>query len=557
MDAGIYLIKKGQPIWEPGAMLLVKNDPKYNEQWPRPLVPYERIYGVKEPNRLPSLRNDGSLSKHLPAGTPFGLIGTSSLYKRESYPNGVVPPGGVTATGGVFGVFPTREHVTNWTLQGADNGLYTSDDIHAIRIIAMEPPSTATRDRVGNPAGERFRILGEFPVRHFGKDGKQPLDPDGNPDTSFLAKIPADVAWTFQTLDKHGMVLNMAQTWHQLRPGEVRHDCGGCHAHSQKPTDFKLTAAARPDYVPFDLTGKTPLLTTKKNDQSGKKWDSDDSTGIRYIKGVLHVEYHRDVKPILERSCAACHTGKAEKPAGGLVLDDHRLKEGRPASYTTLLRAKDRDSEPPVWPFRARNSLLTWKLFGHRVDGFPEKAPQGDKSYYGYQVRGGVPWTGFKGSAMPPPDAVKSGKVAALTDEDRRTIFRWIDLGCPIDLDFDPKQPERRGKGWMLDDQRPTLTMAYPQPGVNEPLARILIGMHDYDTGLDQSTFQVTADFALGGRAVGENLASDFRSLGDGVWELKLATPLADLPAGNITVSIRDGQGNTSRIVRTFSVGKK
>ena len=73
----------------------------------------------------------------------------------------------------------------------------------------------------------------------------QPLDPDGNPDTSFLAKIPADVAWTFQTLDKHGMVLNMAQTWHQVRPGEVRNDCGGCHAHSQKPTDFKQTAAAK------------------------------------------------------------------------------------------------------------------------------------------------------------------------------------------------------------------------------------------------------------------------------------------------------------------------
>jgi hypothetical protein len=27
----------------------------------------------------------------------------------------------------------------------------------------------------------------------------------------------------------------------------------------------------------------------------------------------------------------------------------------------------------------------------------------------------------------------------------------------PIDHDFDPKQPERRGNGWMLDDQRPTM----------------------------------------------------------------------------------------------------
>ena len=126
----------------------------------------------------------------------------------------------------------------------------------------MEP----TTDRNGGPksgrlfrnhANERLRILGEIPVRKFGepeRSDKQPLDPDGNPDTSFLAKIPADVAFTFQTLDKNGMVLNMAQTWHQLRPGEIRNDCGGCHAHSQKPTLFEETAAAKPDYPVFDLT---------------------------------------------------------------------------------------------------------------------------------------------------------------------------------------------------------------------------------------------------------------------------------------------------------------
>lgn len=555
MDAGIYLIKEGRPIWEPGAMLMIKNDPNYNEQWPRPLVPYERIYGVKEPKNLNNLRNDGSLSKHLPAGTPFGLIGTSSLYKRESYPNGVVAPGSVTATGGLYAVFPTREHVTNWTLQGADNGLYSNSDIHAIRIIAMEAPSAGTSSKFVNPAGERFRILGEFPVRHFDKNNQQPLDPDGNPDTSFLAKIPADVAWTFQTLDKHGMVLNMAQTWHQIRPGEVRHDCGGCHSHSQKPTDFKLTAAARPDYVPFDLATKTALLTTKKNDQSGKKWDTDDSTGLRYVKGIVNVEYHRDIKPILERSCVACHTGKAEKPAGGLVLDDHTVREGRPNSYATLLRAKDKNSEPYVWPFRARNSLLTWKVFGHRVDGFPEKElAVNDKSYYGYKVRGGVPWTGFKGTAMPPPEAVKAGKVAPLSDEDRRTIFRWIDLGCPLDLDF---QPTARGNGWMLDDQRPTLTLTYPQPGANKALTKILIGMHDYDTGLDMKTFQVNANIPLDGIAVGENLAARFQSKADGVWELSVKTPLANLTRGELTVSVRDRQGNTSKIVRSFSVEAK
>src|SRR5204862_5226676 len=140
----------------------------------------------------------------------------------------------------------------------------------------------------------RLRILAEIPVRKFSKGGKQPLDPDGNPDTSFLAKIPADVPFTFQTLDRHGMVLNMAQTWHQVRPGEIRNDCGGCHAHSQKPTLFEKTAAAKDDYRVFDLTRSAPLLTTKANDESGKQWDARNETGLRFEKGVQNVEYYRD-----------------------------------------------------------------------------------------------------------------------------------------------------------------------------------------------------------------------------------------------------------------------
>src|SRR5205823_3952853 len=91
-DTGIYLIKAGKPVYEPGEMLLIKNDPKYHEQWPRALVPYERIHGIKEPKKIAPLANDGKLSNHLPEGTPFGLVGTSSFYKRESYPYGVVKP---------------------------------------------------------------------------------------------------------------------------------------------------------------------------------------------------------------------------------------------------------------------------------------------------------------------------------------------------------------------------------------------------------------------------------------------------------------------------------
>src|SRR5262249_39866602 len=298
----------------------------------------------------------------------------------------------------------------NWTVQGSDAGLYENSDIHAIRIVLLEPNT----DRQGGPkpgrlfynhGKERMRILGEIPVRKFAQ-GEQPLDPDGNPDTSFLAKIPADVAWTFQTLDKHGMVLNMAQTWHQLRPGEIRHDCGGCHAHSQKPTLFKDTAAAKPNYAIFDLTQSTPLLTTKTNDQSGKKWDKEDETGLRFEKGIKNVEYFRDIKPIFERSCVACHTRKAEKPAGDLVLDD----DGReklpafghdagpnvmvPLTYFRLAVGQERfkprelglsgdSASRYVRKFQSRRSLLVWKIHGKRLDGwtnddFPSLAVRSD-----------------------------------------------------------------------------------------------------------------------------------------------------------------------------------
>ncbi|MCV5968456.1 hypothetical protein, partial [Lactococcus petauri] len=90
----------------------------------------------------------------------------------------------------------------------------------------------------------------------------------------------------------------------------------------QQPTPFKDTTAAKPDYRIFDLTEKTPLLTSKAGDESKTKWDSKDETGLRQVAGVKNVEYHRDVKPILQKSCVACHTAKdGREPAGNLNLD--------------------------------------------------------------------------------------------------------------------------------------------------------------------------------------------------------------------------------------------
>jgi hypothetical protein len=109
----------------------------------------------------------------------------------------------------------------------------------------------------------------------------------------------------------------------------------------------------------------------------------------------------------------------------------------------------------------------------------------------------------------------------------------------------------------MLDDNRPTLTLTYPKAGANGPLTRILVGMHDYYTGIDPASFGVVTDFALDGVPAGQDLAGKFRPVTQGVWELRLARPVTDLPRGRLTVSVRDRQGNLARVERTFSVARQ
>jgi hypothetical protein len=614
LDGGIYLLKNGQPIEEPSELRLIKNDPNYNECWPRAVVPYKRIYGIDAPKQLVALANDGSRSPHLPEGTPFGLVGTSSLYKRESYPGGAVPNDSVTSsftgTNDPWrGLDPFTTHGNgmplNWHNQGGDAGLYSNDQIHAIRILAQEPTTDRHRGfkqgrQFFNHANERLRILGEIPVRKFAtrtdKSVKgQPADPDGNPDTSFLARIPADTSFTFQTIDRNGLVLNMSQTWHQLRPGEVRHDCGGCHAHSQKPTEFRDTLASRVDYDVWDLVNKTPLVTNKEADESKTQWDTDNAAGLRHVSGAVTVEYFRDIQPILQRSCVACHTKSSDAPAGNLILDaddeqiqyEHRGKF--PATYYRLaIDDRARFGHKPVgWDswgamqasryirkLQSRRSLLAWKIFGARLDGFSnddhpsESEPgRGDLVHHGQsldvQKNKARQDVDFTGNIMPPAEAVAGTFVAAngtnikvppLTDKDRRTIVRWIDLGCPIDHDYNPAKPEECGYGWQLDDSRPVLTLTSPIAGPNAKIDRIVIGMHDFGSGLEMSSFAVTATFPIDGVSGGENLASRFKSVAQGVREWKLSKPVPTGTSGQLAVTVKDKQGNETRIERSVRV---
>ncbi|MCC6850135.1 MAG: hypothetical protein IT294_16690 [Deltaproteobacteria bacterium] len=563
-DAGIYLVPNGDVVDAPGDLVLVKNDPGYNEAWPRAVVPYRGVHGVDQPDVLPWLPNDGAEHPALPAGTATGLVGTSSLLKRESFP-GFVPSWSNTFDG--LDAFNTAENgqSSNWEWQGADAGRYDDDEVYAIRLLAMEPNTHRSYGPHGGPSGgplfashamERLRILGEIPVRKAGPGGAPLLDPEGAPDTSFLARIPADTPFTFQTLGRRGLVLNMAQTWHQVRPGEARYDCGGCHAHSQLPLDFHATAAGQPGFPVADLVHETPLLTAAL--------DGSPTTRIEPAPAVT-VEFLRDVRPLLQRSCVPCHTKTVASPPGNLVLDDLASVGGVPGDYARL--ADDRDARwghAPVGPtrwrqtnasryvrsFQSRRSLLVWKIFGERLDGWanadhPTESTPGVRATLPSAADPNAADLDYTGTIMPPPG---SG-VPALGEDEKRTIARWIDLGCPIDL-------TTNGYGWFLDDLRPALAVTLPRPGWNGgALGSLLIGAADADSGLAAGSLSITADVSIAGREPGAELADLATAAGDGIWSVALTPPLVDVASAHLRVAVADRQGNVTRVDRRFSVG--
>src|SRR5262249_21382819 len=151
------------------------------------------------------------------------------------------------------------------------------------------------------------------------------------------------------------------------------------------------------------------------------------------------------VRPILDRSCTACHTRAGEHPPGELVLDDDRPVAAQnpaglefaitvPGTYARL--AADAHGhyghKPPsrhgwgglaasgyVRVFQSGCSGRVWKVFGRRLDGWandalPYEAVPGDPHSLRHRGRP-VPDTpdnrdrahvGYTGGPMPPPEAV-------------------------------------------------------------------------------------------------------------------------------------------------------
>jgi hypothetical protein len=107
------------------------------------------------------------------------------------------------------------------------------------------PESAGSTDRV-----QRVRFLASLAPGQVQTLGEMPVQPDG----SFMAEVPADVALGFETLDARGRVLQRLPPFLWVRPGENR-SCIGCHApHNRSPRNVRPLAVG----LPPGLLMKTP-----------------------------------------------------------------------------------------------------------------------------------------------------------------------------------------------------------------------------------------------------------------------------------------------------------
>ena len=160
--------------------------------------------------------------------------------------------------------------------------------IHAVRVVeALPRPLPAAGEPLppydpaapfGATAALRTRILGEVPVM---------------PDGSFHLTVPADTAFTLQTLDADGVAVRTMRSWLWSKPWFMR-TCIGCHESGELAPQNRVTQAMESTLRP--VLGEA---TTRRT------------------PGCVH-----DVAPVLRDRCGgACHGPEVAMVEERTVLD--------------------------------------------------------------------------------------------------------------------------------------------------------------------------------------------------------------------------------------------
>jgi hypothetical protein len=244
-------------------------------------------------------------------------------------------------------------------------------DIKWVRLIEGVPDNNRTLES---------RYPDEFLVKPFGQTrvlGEAPVQPDG----SFYVRVPADTPFSIQALDENRVALISMSSWMWVRRGS-RRGCVGCHENKELAPENRLTDALRK----LERANFNQPVEQRKT-----------------------VDFRRDVVPVLQARCIACHN--ADTRSGALSFSRLGSLSGfvdPPTAYRNLMRRAGSESlfeGRYVVPGEARSSFLFQMLVGGHL--------------------GHVRYGKLQEHKMPP-----SGD---LTDSELSTIIKWMDIGAQWD----------------------------------------------------------------------------------------------------------------------------
>jgi len=225
----------------------------------------------------------------------------------------------------------------------------------------------------GIPPLVQRRILGDIRLE---KDG------------SFNIEVPANTPVELQVLDAEGMALRSCG-WIWVKD-YARQGCIGCHEDGELTPENALADALQRPSISLYLPPRQRRT----------------------------VDFRRDVMPIIQRKCVLCH-GPGEAPprldGGSALLSHGDGKAWFNQAYESLLaveRSEDAASYRGryVQPGKARASRLIWHIFGKNTSR---------------------PWDGA--AAGEPVKPIPPQNAPPLSDDEKRTLVEWIDLGAMWD----------------------------------------------------------------------------------------------------------------------------
>ncbi len=513
-DAGIWLL----PL-EPNSTRqighiaddarIVVDFPEYHEIMPRAVVSYQDIYGIPRPDpnntRAPT-RNDGEQDSRLPAGAPYGLTGAASMYDRETLSlNGT--PWNMRDGGGAM----SGRTYMNLAVSGAELAIFDNDEIFGIRVLLPIPviprdiPTYVRAEKWSGFQRHDLRILGEYPIRKPAGNGVEPLDAQGNPDTSFIVRVPADTPFLMQTIDKRGMALDIETASRSVARGEQQF-CSGCHVHTRVGMDT-LDSRAKANSNEFGdfTTSSAQLFVGEANGHPtvATAQETYPNEAGATARRSFAVDWDNNIAAIVQNRCASCHAeGEDAQQLTGLRLDgdgrtydlltrnrytredgvtiDSGTKSGDgltdiDATGTDRITRRFQCCTPSRWVSvtSARSSMLAWALYGERLDGRDPVTglpPEGSGVLVDSQGR--------ENPEIWPKVGEHLAYLVDMPEAEKRLITRWLDIGAP--------------KLNVHDDMmRPVMTLT-PVAG-SAGVTRLIVGLWD-DSPLDFSRFSVSVN---------------------------------------------------------------